>query len=94
MAANQTSITGPKRRPTLAVPRIAHVTNDFDVSYALVAAGAGVGLVPELAGPPPPGVVLRPVAGAPPTRRIYVAVRAGSAERPAVAAMLAALTAR
>ena len=75
-------------------PRIAHVTNDFDVSYALVAAGAGVGLVPELAGPPPPGVVLRPVAGAPPTRRIYVAVRAGSAGRPAVAAMLAALTAR
>jgi DNA-binding transcriptional LysR family regulator len=75
-------------------PRIAHVTNDFDVSYALVAAGAGVGLVPELAGPPPPGVVLRPVAGAPPARRIYVAVRAGSAERPAVAAMLAALTAR
>ena len=75
-------------------PRITHVTNDFDVSYALVAAGAGVGLVPELAGPPPPGVVLRPVAGAPPARRIYVAVRAGSAERPALAAMLDALTAR
>jgi DNA-binding transcriptional LysR family regulator len=75
-------------------PRIAHVTNDFDVSYALVAAGAGVGLVPELAGPPPPGVVLRPVAGAPPARRIYLAVRAGSSARPALAAMLEALTAR
>jgi DNA-binding transcriptional LysR family regulator len=75
-------------------PRISHVTNDFDVSYALVAAGAGVGLVPELAGPPPPGVVLRPVAGAPPARRIYVAVRAGSSARPALAAMLEALTAR
>jgi DNA-binding transcriptional LysR family regulator len=72
-------------------PRIAHITNDFQVSYALVAAGAGVALVPELAGPPPAGVVVRPVAGAPPHRRIYAAVRAGSGERPAVAAMLDAL---
>jgi len=75
-------------------PRLAHITNDFDVSYALVAAGAGVGLVPELAGPPPPGVVVRPVKGAPPSRRIYAAVRAGSSARPALQAMLAALTAR
>jgi DNA-binding transcriptional LysR family regulator len=75
-------------------PRLTHITNDFAVSYALVAAGAGVGLVPELAGPPPPGVVVRPVKGAPPSRRIYAAVRAGSSERPAVAAMLDALTAR
>jgi DNA-binding transcriptional LysR family regulator len=75
-------------------PRLAHITNDFDVSYALVQAGAGVGLVPELAGPPPPGVVVRPIKGAPPSRRIYAAVRAGSGARPAVAAMLAALTAR
>jgi DNA-binding transcriptional LysR family regulator len=72
-------------------PRVAHITNDFQVSYALVAAGAGVGLVPELAGPPPPGVVLKAVAGTPPFRRIYAAIRAGSAERPAIAAMLAAL---
>jgi DNA-binding transcriptional LysR family regulator len=75
-------------------PRLAHITNDFDVSYALVKAGAGVGLVPELAGPPPPGVVVRPVHGAPPSRRIYAAVRAGSSARPAVAAMLAALSGR
>jgi DNA-binding transcriptional LysR family regulator len=75
-------------------PRLVHITNDFQVSYALVAAGAGVGLVPELAGPPPPGVVVRPVAGAPPCRRIYAAVRAGSGARPAVAAMLAALSER
>ena len=46
-------------------PRLAHITNDFDVSYALVQAGAGVGLVPELAGPPPPGVVVRPIKGSP-----------------------------
>jgi len=50
--------------------------------------------VPELAGPPPPGVAVKPPAGAAPSRRIYAAVRAGSAERPAVAAMLAALTER
>jgi DNA-binding transcriptional LysR family regulator len=74
--------------------RLAHITNDFDVEYALVQAGAGVGLVPELAGAPPPGVVLRPVKGAPPSRRIYAAVRAGSSARPAIAAMLDALTAR
>ena len=74
-------------------PRIMHVTNDFQVSFALVAAGAGVTLVPELAGPPPPGVVVKRVAGAPRYRRIYAAVRAGSADRPAIAAMLAALTA-
>jgi len=75
-------------------PRIAHITNDFQVSYALVAAGAGVGLVPELAGPPPSGVVVRRVAGTPPVRRIYAAVRAGSGDRPAIAAMLDALTSR
>jgi DNA-binding transcriptional LysR family regulator len=75
-------------------PRLAHITNDFDVEYALVQAGAGVGLVPELAGPPPPGVVVRAVKGAPPTRRIYAAVRAGSSARPAIAAMLDALSAR
>jgi DNA-binding transcriptional LysR family regulator len=74
--------------------RLTHITNDFDVEYALIQAGAGVGLVPDLAGPPPPGVVLRPVKGAPPSRRIYAAVRAGSSERPTIAAMLEALTAR
>src|SRR5919204_296582 len=40
----------------------------------------------------PPGVVLRPVAGAPLSRRIYAAVRAGSGARPAIRAMLDALT--
>jgi DNA-binding transcriptional LysR family regulator len=71
-------------------PRLAHVTNDFAVAYALVAAGVGVALVPQLAGPPPAGVMLRPVAGGL-TRRVYAAVRAGSADRPAIAAMLSAL---
>jgi DNA-binding transcriptional LysR family regulator len=73
-------------------PRLTHTTNDFSVAYALVAARAGVALVPELAGPPPPGVVVRRVSGPPPSRRIYAAIRAGSAGRPAIAAMLAALS--
>ena len=75
-------------------PRLAHITNDFSVSYALVAAGAGVGLVPELAGPPPPGVVLRPVTGAPPSRRIYAAVRAGQQRPPGGRGDARALTER
>jgi DNA-binding transcriptional LysR family regulator len=74
-----------------AEPLIAHHTNDFDVSYALVAAGAGVAIVPELAGPPPPGVALVEPAGGLPGRRLFAAVRTGAADRPAVAAVLAAL---
>jgi DNA-binding transcriptional LysR family regulator len=74
-----------------AEPLIAHRTNDFDVSYALVAAGAGVAIVPELAGPPPPGVALVEPAGGVPGRRLFAAVRTGAADRPAVAAVLSAL---
>jgi DNA-binding transcriptional LysR family regulator len=74
-----------------AEPLIAHRTNDFDVSYALVAAGAGVAIVPDLAGPPPPGVALVEPAGGLPGRRLFAAVRTGAADRPAVAAVLTAL---
>jgi DNA-binding transcriptional LysR family regulator len=72
-------------------PLIAHRTNDFDVTYALVSAGAGIGVVPGLAGPPPPGVALVEPAGGLPPRRLFAAVRTGAADRPAVAAVLAAL---
>ncbi|MGH2947854.1 MAG: LysR family transcriptional regulator [Solirubrobacteraceae bacterium] len=72
-------------------PKLAHITNEFSVAYALVAASAAVALVPELAGPPPPGVVVRPVQGRSLSRHIYAAVRAGSSARPAVAALLQAL---
>jgi DNA-binding transcriptional LysR family regulator len=74
-------------------PLIAHRTNDFDVTYALVAAGAGIGVVPGLAGAPPPGVALVEPAGGLPLRRLFAAVRTGAADRPAVAAVLAALAA-
>ena len=60
-------------------PRIVHFTNDFATAYGLVAAGAGFALVPDLAGPPPAGVEIV-AAGQPiPSRRIFAAVRAGSA---------------
>ena len=72
-------------------PRITHFTNDFATVYALVAAGAGFALVPELAGPPPPGVRIVPAAQPIPPRRVFAAVRAGSSGRPAVAACLDAL---
>jgi DNA-binding transcriptional LysR family regulator len=72
-------------------PRITHFTNDFATAYGLVAAGAGFALVPDLAGPPPPGVRLMPSTQPIPSRRIFAAVRAGSSARPAVAACLEAL---
>jgi DNA-binding transcriptional LysR family regulator len=72
-------------------PRLAHRTNDFSVSYALVGRGLGAALIPSLAGPPPPTVRLHEIDGQTLERRIYAAVRAGSAERPAIAALLSAL---
>jgi DNA-binding transcriptional LysR family regulator len=69
-------------------PDIVHRTNDFDVSYALVAAGAGIAIVPALAGPPPAGVALIEPAGGLPLRKLFAAVRTGAVERPAVAAVL------
>src|SRR4051794_27527296 len=74
------------------VPRISYRTNDFGVISAFVAAGLGIGLMPALATPSfGPGVALRPVADAHAARRLYAAVRAGTAERPAVAAVLDAI---
>jgi DNA-binding transcriptional LysR family regulator len=72
-------------------PRITHFTNDFATAYGLVAAGAGFALVPDLAGPPPPGVRIVETRRPVPSRRIFAAVRAGSSARPAVAACLDAL---
>ena len=74
-------------------PAIAYHTNDFGVISTFVASGLGVALVPTLAQPSfGPGVALRAVPDAHVARRLYAAVRAGTAQRPAVAAVLAALT--
>ncbi|WP_432935340.1 LysR substrate-binding domain-containing protein [Kribbella sp. CA-253562] len=70
-------------------PRIRHTADDFDAVLALVAAGQGVSLVPQLAaGPPPAGVTLVPL---PVRRRTSVAYRKGAARHPAVAAFVAAI---
>ncbi len=70
-------------------PRIRHHADDFATVLALVAAGQGVALVPELALPADPaGVVLTALAA---RRRTLIACRAGSAGHPAIAAGAAAL---
>lgn len=67
-------------------------SNDFRVIAVAVAAGLGVALLPTIAdlrgvG----GVTLSPIADPKLERRVFAAVRAGSSESPAIAAMLEAL---
>ncbi|MFE0460578.1 LysR substrate-binding domain-containing protein [Kitasatospora sp. NPDC058965] len=72
-------------------PRIRHRADDFDTVLALVAAGQGVALVPQLAVlAPPPGVRLDRLAM---RRRTAVAYRAGSAGHPGIRAFTAAVRA-
>ncbi|MBF6428137.1 LysR family transcriptional regulator [Nocardia cyriacigeorgica] len=70
-------------------PRIRHHVDDFSAVLALVAAGRGVSLVPELGARTPPGnVVLSPL----PTRRhTRLAYRRGTRAHPIVSAARAAL---
>jgi DNA-binding transcriptional LysR family regulator len=70
---------------------VRHHADDFTAVLALVAAGQGVSLVPQLgAAQPPPGVRFRPL---PARRRNRIADRRGAAAHPAVAACVAALRA-
>jgi DNA-binding transcriptional LysR family regulator len=72
-------------------PRIRHYADDFAAVLALVAAGQGVAVVPELAlADRPSGVALAPL---PAHRRTLIACRRGAAAHPAVAACTAALRA-
>jgi DNA-binding transcriptional LysR family regulator len=72
-------------------PRARHHADDFATVLALVAAGLGVSLVPQLAAAEPPlGVRLVPL---PTRRRTRIAYRKGSATHPAVAAFVAAIRA-
>ncbi len=70
-------------------PRIRHHADSFSTVLALVAAGQGVALVPQLAAGDPPAEV-RLIALAT-RRRTTVAYRRGAAAHPAVAAFVAAL---
>ncbi|GHE32872.1 LysR family transcriptional regulator [Streptosporangium violaceochromogenes] len=70
-------------------PRIRHHIDDFAAVLAMVAAGQGVALVPELgAADPPEGVRLTEL---PMRRRTRIAFRRGAAAHPALAAFTAAL---
>ncbi|MFJ3876259.1 LysR substrate-binding domain-containing protein [Streptomyces sp. NPDC090077] len=73
-------------------PRIRHQVDEFDTVLALVAAGQGVAVVPQLGvtGPPDPAVSLTRLHM---ERRTKVAFRSGAAAHPAVAAFAAALRA-
>ncbi|HEX3922905.1 MAG TPA: LysR substrate-binding domain-containing protein [Streptosporangiaceae bacterium] len=75
-------------------PRIRHHADDFATVLALVAAGQGVALVPQLgatgATGSPQGVVLTPL---PTRRRTRIAYRNGTRDQPPVAACAAAIRA-
>jgi DNA-binding transcriptional LysR family regulator len=73
-------------------PRLDYASDDYTVIMSLVQAGLGVSLIPRLVAEPlSTDVRLCEVAGLRLTRRISVAVRAGAARDPAVAAVTAAL---
>jgi DNA-binding transcriptional LysR family regulator len=70
-------------------PRIRHHADDFTTVLALVAAGQGVALVPELGAiDPPADVTLTPL---PTRRRTRIAYRKGTRHQPSVAACIAAI---
>ncbi|MFG1654516.1 LysR family transcriptional regulator [Micromonospora sp. NPDC049275] len=70
-------------------PQARHHADDFATVLALVAAGQGVSLVPELAAASPPAEVR--LTALPTRRRTRIAFRRGAAAHPAVAAVIAAL---
>ncbi|WP_028067827.1 LysR family transcriptional regulator [Solirubrobacter soli] len=76
------------------VPRIAHRADDATLILGLVAAGIGVGLVPELACVEHAGVAYARAVPEPPLRHISALLRRGAAQRPALAALLEALLSR
>jgi DNA-binding transcriptional LysR family regulator len=90
--ASATALPTHHRRPGCS-PRMVAQASDFGVLLSLVAAGAGVTLVPELAaGNLPEGVRLLPPAE-PVTRQIFTVSRRGGDRKPAVRVVLDALRA-
>ena len=74
-------------------PRVVHTSDDFRSVAALVAANAGVSLVPRLAisDYKPTEAVLLPLIAPTPVRRVFVATRKARADHPLIAATTAAL---
>jgi DNA-binding transcriptional LysR family regulator len=73
------------------LPRIAHVSLEFDSHLALVRAGLGIALVPRLGRAPLDGLVGVPVTDPVPSREILALHRASMTDSPAIAALLDAL---
>ena len=74
-------------------PSFRHRTLDFHTAMALAAAGLGVTLVPRLGqAAVPPGAIVCPLSDPAPARHVFAATRAGAQRRPAVAAVLDALS--
>jgi DNA-binding transcriptional LysR family regulator len=64
-------------------------TDDYHVAEALVATGIGIAFLPTLAASTAhPDIVFRPVASAPPVRRIFAVHRAGGLRSPTTSAMV------
>jgi DNA-binding transcriptional LysR family regulator len=77
---------------TGALPRIAHVSMEFDSHLALVRAGLGIALVPRLGRAPlGPDLVAVEVSDPVPRREIVALHRASMSDSPAIGALLAAL---
>lgn len=73
-------------------PNVRYYCRDWDAVAALVAAGAGVALIPRLAQPLRHGdAVIRPVHGPTAARSLFALVRAGVEEDPGTAAVLSTL---
>lgn len=76
-------------------PQAHHRSDNFRAIVALVTAGAGVSLAPRSAlhGLASPAVAIRPVAGTPPLRRTFAALRRGREAHPLAKLTLDALAA-
>jgi DNA-binding transcriptional LysR family regulator len=75
-------------------PDLRHHCTEWDAVAALVAAGAGVALIPRLAQPlRQDGLVVCPVIGTTASRLIFAVVRAGAQQDASTAAVLGALAA-
>ena len=73
---------------------VAHRVNEYSVAAELVAAGAGLALLPRWTTPAPPGIVLRPLTGVRSARRVDALVRPENAARSTVRMVLATLRER
>jgi len=92
----QTSVAGPCARHVVRSchaagfePRVAFESDDYQTVQGLVAAGVGVGLIPQLAlSAVRPDIDIRALHPSSPVRKVFAATRRGAPVTPAVATML------